>query len=797
MFPAIISAQNISMPGIVVDKENNEPLAFVNIISSSGYGSITDIDGKFDITINPDDSCLTLSYIGYETKIFHINLHEKEQFIQLSPKSFELEEVTILPGINPAHRIINNVIANRNINNPNKLKSFSYISYDKMVITINADSILDKDVSNLDTNQMRVRKFIESKDLFLLETVTERKYISPGLNQENILATKVSGLNDPVMAFMISQIQSTSFYDEIIQIAGSNYVNPISKGSTNNYFFLIEDTIYSNTNDSIYIISFKPKTNKKFDGLTGFLHINNNRWAIQNVKAEPQDNTTGISIKIQQSYEFIQDHWFPVQLNTDIIFRMASASDGSTNYPLIGNGRSYIRDINLNPDLKKKDFSYHEVEINKEATKRKGEFWKEYRVDSLTARELETYRFIDSIGKAENFDKMASTFQTLLTGKIPYKFINIDMDKFIHYNNYEGLYLGLGLHTNHKISSTFSVGGYWGYGFRDESAKFGGDLSIKIHKPSESTIRIDAYDKVTPSGDVEFFDDKNQIWRPEYFYKFFYKQMNRTIGGELNYTFRIRPLRDFSWVVGIRTQEKYTYDSYYFTSTDEPWNPVTNFSTTDFMLGFKFSFREKILQTTKGQISLGSKFPVVWLNYTKGVQGILNGDYSFNRYDLKISFDHFFKYIGESSIVINAGIIDGQLPISNLYSGVGSYNEFTVYAPVSFGTMGANEFYSDQYISLFLSHNFKDLLFSFRNYKPELMIVTNVGFGSLKNPGDHHNLDFSTQEKGYYESGIIIRKLLNLQIYELGAGVLYRYGPYGFDKQSKNFAYKLSIYYTF
>ena len=796
ILPIIVTAQSITIKGVVVDKMNSEPLAFVNILSD-GWGATTDIDGKFIIKTNTDNCCLKLTYVGYETFMYTIDFNKNEQHIALVPKVFDLEEVMIFPGENPAHRIINNVISNRDINDPEKLKAFTYTSYDKMVFTVDADSVMKMDTALLDTNELKVRKLLEKQDLFLMETVTERKFMSPGLKQENVIATRVSGFNDPIMAFMLSQIQSTSFYDELIQIAGNDYINPISKGSTNKYFFLIEDTTYSETNDTVFIISFRPMKNTRFVGMKGFLHINSNRWAIQNVKAEPLNDTTGITIRIQQGYEFIQDHWFPVQLNTDIIFRMASASDGQNNYPLIGRGRSYIRDIDLSPELQKKDFSYHEVEIEEGATKRKGEYWQAYRIDSLTQRELETYRVIDSLGKAKNFDKMASTFQTLLTGQIPFGFVNIDIDKFIHYNDYEGFYLGLGLHTNQKLSKKFTAGGFWGYGFRDESAKYGVDVTVNIHKRSESSIRLDAYNKVTASGNVEFFDDKFQVWRPEYFYEFFYKQMNTTIGGELSYTFRIRPLRDFKWNIGGQVQKKHPYNSYYFTSSSSPWNIVTTFHTTSFSLGFRFAFREKILQTTKGQISLGSKYPIVWFNYSQGINGILNGEFAYNRFDLKIDYSHYFKYLGESSILVKAGLILGELPISNLYSGVGTYSTFTIYAPGSFGTMRANEFYSDKYISLFLTHNFKNLLTSFGNYKPELMLVTNIAFGSMSNPGDHHQIDFNTLEKGYYESGIVIRKLLNLQLYDLGLGVLYRYGPYGYNTPSQNFAYKISLYYAF
>ncbi len=797
IIPLILSAQIITIEGIVVDQNNNEPLAFVNIVSQSGYGAISDIDGKFKITTDISDCCLKLTYIGYEPQNYQINNNAKTQYIRLKPKIFNLDEVIILPGLNPAHRIIKNVINNREINDPQKIEAFTYTSYDKMILTIEADSIMNSETSTLDTNQLRVRKLLDKQYLFLLETVTERKYMAPGLNQENVIATRVSGFNDPLMAFMISQIQSTSFYDEHIQIAGNDYINPISKGSTKKYFFLIEDTIFNNSQDSIFIISFRPKANKKFVGMKGFLHINSNSWAIQNVKAEPNDDTTGIRINIQQSYEFIQDHWFPVQLNTDIVFNVVNASDGTNDYPLIGHGRSYIKDIDLNPQLKKRDFSYHEVEIDEEATKRKGEFWKSYRVDSLTQKEIETYRVIDSIGKAENFDKIANSFQTIINGQIPFKFINIDLDKFIHYNEYEGLYLGVGLHTNHKISKNFNVGAYWGYGFRDEASKYGGDLSINIHKRSESVIRIDAYNKVVASGSVEFFDDKYQVWQPDNFYEFFFKQMNTTKGGDINYTFRIRALRDFKWNFGGLLQEKLAYKNYFFTSTSNPFDTITEFNNTAFSAGFRFAFREKILQTTKGQHSMGSRYPIVWLNYTQGIKDLFNSNFSYQRIDIKINFIYDFKYLGQSSIKAMSGIIIGELPISNLFSGIGSYSPLTLFAPGSFGTMRPNEFYSDRYISLFMSHNFKSLLFAFGNYKPELMLVTNIAFGSLSNPSNHNQINFNTLENGYYESGLVIRKLLDLKLYDLGVGVLYRYGPYGFNTPSKNFAYKISLFYAF
>jgi len=793
-------AQPVVVNGIVRDMNSNEPLAFVHIIAeNSKTGATTDIDGKFSMRLNRKECCLNLTYVGYESLQYKIDYTAKTQRIFLSPKLYQLEEVEVFPGINPAHRIIENVVDHRDENNPEKLRAFTYTSYDKMVITVDADSLMLKDTLLLDTNQREVREFLDKRDIFLMETVTERKYMSPGLNQENVLATRVSGFKDPLIAFMISQIQSTSFYDELIQIAGNKYINPISRGSTNKYFFLIEDTTYNEMGDSIFTISFRPMKDTRFEGLQGFLYINSNKWAIQNVKAQPPDDSTGIVIKIQQAYELIDDQWFPTQLNTDIIFTNFSASAGQgDSYALVGKGRSYIRDIRLDPDLKKRDFGYHEVEIESDAAKKKGEFWQEYRIDSLTERELETYRFIDSIGNEANFDRMASIAQTLLSGRIPIGFIDIDLDKFIRYNSYEGFYLGIGLHTNDKVSKKFKAGGFWGYGFGDKRAKYGLDLSMNVHKRSESVIRLDAYNKVIASGGVEFFDQKYQVWNPNDFYKFFTKRMNVTRGAELAYSFRLKPLRDFKWHIGMRVQEKKAYRDYYFTAADiDSGEPQTTFSFTDVQIGFRFAFREKVVETTKGQISFGSKYPVVWLSYTKGISRLLNGAYKYDRIDLKVEGSKQFKYLGDFNFRLMAGIVLGEIPASNLYIENGSFRDITIYAPNSFGTMRTSEFLSDKYAALYLTHNFGNLLLDFKKFHPEFMIVTNITFGTLNDKQNHHNIDYNTLEMGYYESGLVIRKLLDLQLLDLGVGVLYRYGPYGYDVISKNFAYKFSIFYGF
>ena len=77
-------------------------------------------------------------------------------------------------------------------------------------------------------------------------------------------------------------------------------------------------------------------------------------------------------------------------------------------------------------------------------------------------------------------------------------------------------------------------------------------------------------------------------------------------------------------------------------------------------------------------------------------------------------------------------------------------------------------------------------------FKPELVLVTNIGWGDMKRAENYPNKNFKTMEKGYFESGVVVKGLLNVLWVKVGAGVFYRYGPYAFDNVWDNFAWKWS-----
>ena len=790
----IIYAQPQIISGRVMDAETGGSLAFVNIvINDSRQGGATDIDGKFRFTTFQKAEYLKLTYVGYESVIFRVNNKTEGLKIYMKKASYELGEVVIFPGINPAHRIINNVVNNRDLNNPEKMRSFSYTSYEKVIFTLDLDSLRMIDTMLLDTASLEVRRFFDRQDIFIAESVTERKFLFPERNRENVIATRVSGMKDPIFVFLASQIQSTSFYKELLNIGGSEYINPISRGSTSKYTFILEDTAYSERNDTIFIISYQPKPNTNFDGLKGILSINTNNWAIQSVIAEPDRDEGPFSIRIQQLYELVDGvQWFPMQLNTDIKIKAIGAKVNEQKYSFVGVGKSYIRDIELSPELLRREFSNVVVDVDPNAHDRNEAYWNQYRTDSLSDRDRKTYAFMDSIGKEANFDRLAKTFETVMTGKIPFKFIDFDMNKFLRYNQYEGLYLGLGIHTNDRLSRRFRIGGFFGYGFKDKTLKYGGDVSAVLHRYSELEVKAGYYYDVTESGGVSFYDDQKSFLRGEGFRNFLIRRMNITERTFLSMQFR--GLKHFKWNMSVNSDYKMAYPDYYYGQIADGVAMLKNeFRFTELSVGFRFAFREKFLRTKRINLSLGTKYPVVRFNYTRGFDNILNGEFVYNRFDIKIAESFYTKYLGMTSIEFRAGYIDGDLPYCNLYNGNGSYRVFTIYANNSFATMRMNEFLSNRYVAIYLSHNFGQLLVRTRFFSPEIVLATNIAFGNLNNVSQHHNVDFKTMEKGYYESGLLLHGLLDLRFYKIGAGVFYRYGPYGYDTPADNFAYKVSV----
>ena len=84
-----LHAQSLKVSGIVLD-ETNYPMVGVGVIEkgNTSNGTVTDIDGKFELTVEGSGSILSLSYIGYES--MEVAVQSAPMTITMTPSSLAI-----------------------------------------------------------------------------------------------------------------------------------------------------------------------------------------------------------------------------------------------------------------------------------------------------------------------------------------------------------------------------------------------------------------------------------------------------------------------------------------------------------------------------------------------------------------------------------------------------------------------------------------------------------------------------------------------------------------------------------
>jgi hypothetical protein len=787
-----VLGQNYTLTGSVSDEKTKELLAFVNLTyNNKQSGTTTDIDGRFKIISSEPIQSISLSYVGYKNKTIQIPDGTHKINIQLEQSDFSLNEVVILPGENPAHPIIKKVQKNKEINSPQQLPFYSYTSYSKLIMTANQDTTKNPDFN--DTSFTKAKKFLDKQHLFLIEQVTEKKFKRPDKETETILAARVSGFQNPSFISLFTQLMTFGFYNEVISISDKDYINPIASGTFNKYSFLIEDTLYEN-NDSIFVISFKPKKGKNFDGLKGLLYISTNKYAICNVIAQPNEDQDGTTIKIQQKYEYIQNtQWFPTQLNSDIVFGNVKIN----NFITVGIGRTYVKDINLNPDFKRKDFTETGIVQAEDAAKKGEDFWNKHRHDSLSAKELRTYQMIDSVGKKQKFDQKLKVAEILLANKIRWKILDFDLDKFFNYNDFEGFRMGASFNTNPKFSRLFSLGAYGAFGTKDRALKYGANLTLHLIPSRYLFLRASFSQDLIETGGSSFYNTGRFNALSDDIRKILLERLDSIEKYEVS--IHLKPFNYARVNLYVNQQYRsYTKNYLFYSSNNLISQSVKQNVITEAGAQLYYAYGEKQLKFGNFEISQPTNYPVFYLNLVKGFNNLFEGQLNYWRTDFKAEKSFKTKFIGKTNIQILAGYINGSLPYSLLYNGQGS-NKRTLSISVnnSFETMRMNNFAANQFASVFILHDFGRLLYKSKRFEPRIGLRLNAGFGMLNNPEQHKNINVQDFRRGYYESGLLINSILKSSFSNLGFGAFYRFGPYNTGNLKDDFTVKLSLGFSF
>ena len=794
----VLLAQSHTVSGRITDEQNRQPLAFVNVVVNEGLtGTMSDINGHYEISSNEPIQKLKFSSVGYETQTVALQPNAKKCNIALKPVVFELQEVVIDAGENPAHRIIDSLLAHRKANNPNSLESYHYKIYDQMVITVDS-SDFGKAMNEIQPNEKGSMRMFDSilrqSDLMVMETASEVFFHSPDRKLQNVLGTKVAGMKQPTFIYLVNSMQSISFYDEIINVAGTDYVNPISRGSKSHYFFTLEATHPIGEGDSLYVISFHPYKGSTFNGLRGTMTVNSDGWALQSVKTEPNEQGDVYTAIIQQLYQKVDGQWFPKQLNTNLKFPgMVVNVDGST-FPMVAIGKSYLTDIEINPDLSKQRFSDLEIVVNPDAAYRDESFWDAHRIDSLTQRVKATYILVDSLTEGSDiFDRVLGITDKLLDeSALPIGFLDLDLGRLARLSARRGWGFGLGLSTNDRLSRHIRLHGFTSYWTRTKDIDYGGGFRWLINRQRQMELGAQFTHRSEALGEFGgLLEGGSVLSENEYKYTFYENINVQRNSTEVDFSTRFA--KHFKGFLILSLTDK----NYLLKPFDAL--PTTRFTNAEIKL--RFAYNEKFISKPTGIQSLGTTYPIVWLSYSHSFPNILGSKYEYDRFKLEATKNFYTRYIGVSKILFQAGYASTTCPVMETFNLLGSYERFGLYSPGSFSTMREDEFFCDRFVALYLSHNFSGMLWKTNSkwFQPQLNLITNLAWGDMRPDKNIKELGFNIIDKGFFESGIVVKGLLNVLWAKVGAGVFYRYGHYAwpnyepFESVWDNFAWKWSV----
>ena len=774
---SLIAQQTLTIT--VLDNNTEEPLPFVKTFANSENVKMTDIDGTVELSLHQHDTVYFRFFDYKDTAVSYADLRV-ENIVYLSPKTTLLEEIVIRPGENPAHRIIQHVMDNRKANDPLRNDAFTYSSFTKFYLSPESDMPIQKDTVK-DSVLLETLTRMEKQYFFLTETAAKRFYSPPNYDKELVTSYKVSGINNPLFATMANQFQSFSFYDNSFNINERSYINPIAPGGLRRYLFILEDTLVKGT-DSTFTISFRPRKGKNFEGLKGYLYINTKGWAIERVIAEPYEETT-FKIKTIQEYRYTSDHkWFPYQLRTE--FEMKNVMFDSYHH-LAGKSNVYISDVEFN-NVPEKRFNAVKLQIDEGAAGNLEDLEKARKAKS-TQKELNTYNIIDSLAKESNLDRLMGAFEILATGKLPVGKLSIPLQQLIDYNLHEGYRLGFGLETNNRFSKHVGFGGYFAYGTRDKSTKWGGKMDIHLHRERNLKLSFLYRDDVFERGGTDFQRDATDLTSNSMYRSFFINQMDRerkagvTLGGFVTQNFRLQLVGDYRRISIL--------DDYTFTQTP-------NFSPFDLAetgVIINWNIREKVMLLGDRRVSLGTKYPKLIFKAVKGWDNIFESQYDYYRLNLGIEQTFTIRGAGKLMVQSISGITVGDVPLPLLQMPFGTGRNWNLTVPNTFETMAPSEFFTDRHSALFLRYTFLPLKNKTSWTEPLFSIHSAAGIGQLNNREAHTNIDFAVHEKGYFESGLIVDNLIKFGFNGFGIGIFHRYGSHALPELADNFVYKLSL----
>lgn len=663
-----VFSQTFIISGKISD-EKNQALSFSSVlVKGTTQGTNANADGFYSLKLQPGFYELIFQYVGFKKKVEKITVEGNvTKNVILTPESYELKEVLIKDGEDPAYTVIRQAIKKRKyyLNQVNAFTCKAYIKGlqrlkeypEKMVKLLNA---MSPNREKIDSTLLGV--------VYLSESETKYHYRKPNDEKEIMFSSKVSGDNK---AFSFNQVSDMKFnvYENLITLDGLSdrpFISPINEYALLSYRYKLLGTTFEDGKMLNKIeITPKRKTDPCFRGI---IYIQENTWRVHSVdvyltKDAKIDFVDTLHIK-QLNAPVNDSIWMSTGLNMTFNFKVFGFSgDGYFN--------AVFSDYDMNPMFSKTFFKSEVLKVEDGANKKETSYWESTRPVPLTNEEQADYIRKDSIGKIKNSDRYKDsldrlgnklTFSDLILGysynKSAKKFsLNTSglLTSGIQYNTVEGVNASIKVNMTKRYENNqyHNVSAAVRYGF--SNYLWGGIVNWKyLHKPE----KFESFNVKLGTSAVQFNSNEPINASINTYYTLFnndnFMKLYKRTYAEFDYRRELINglITNFKAEYAERSALKNTTSNLWvddknklFTSNDPLKSHTDDSSFTvnnSFIieLGVSIRFKQKYYTRPHEKIIVGSKFPIINLSYTKAISGLnTKADYDL----VKMSIDDNIK----------------------------------------------------------------------------------------------------------------------------------------------------------
>lgn len=708
-----IFAQNTVVKGKVFDAETKEPLPFVNfLLKGTKVATTSDFDGNYFLSSPSSTDTLLVSYIGYKPVKKAIKRGQEQTInILLESNTINIEEVVINPGENPAHKLLRKVIANKYRNDRERATAYQYEVYNKIEFDLNniskemIESRALKKVKfifdNIDSSDIEQKPYLP---LFMTESLSEYYYRrNPKFKKEVIKGSKVAGLQDAsVSQFMGEMYQQVNIYDNNILVFGKTFISPISDNGLFYYRYYIIDSTFIDGH-KCYQVQFKPKRKQELT-FKGNMWIADSLFAVKRLEMSIADDANinyVNALNVIQEYVPVDSTWMLSKDRLVIDFKMMEKKTG-----FYGRKTTSYRNHIINQPKDENFYSRTEnIIVEDGAYKKTEEYWNDVRHDTLSANERKIYKMVDTIQSLPVYKTWIDIITIFATGyKVHGDFEYGPYYNTLSFNRIEGPRIRLGGRTSNAFSTWYELNGYVAYGVKDEKFKYRLGFKTYITKKPRQIVGI------TYKNDYEILGQSQNAFTQDNIMASLFR---RNPLNNLTSVQEIKPHYELEYFTGFNTKLFFIHRTmtplggftYNYSDSEGKTQYQKNIVTSEVKLLTRLAYDEKYIESTFSRASMGTKYPILSIEFTAGIKDFFQSHYNYQRVSINIEDRIRINPFGYTDYILEGGKIFGHVPypLMVLHGG----NETYVYDPYAFNMMNYYEFASDRYFTIAAFHHFE------------------------------------------------------------------------------------------